>query len=134
MVLQMNQYAFQVVDLEEATDAVMCLARPHHEVLHEKLAAPLEQVGERCLSGGGVEDVVLLDLAVAEAVDAAAVTSRVEVSITSRDWTTVCRVPSTPRLRRVPLPLSSAMMAFLSLSGGYATVVKTVTIPDCWPL
>ena len=35
--------------------------RPEHEVLHQQLAAAFEQLGERALALGRVEDVVLVD-------------------------------------------------------------------------
>lgn len=52
----MREQPLDVVDLERAPDALADLAGPHHEVLDEELAAPVEQVDEAHLAVGRVED------------------------------------------------------------------------------
>ncbi len=58
---QVHVHAVGVVGHERAARAALLPARPEHEVLHQQLAAALEQVGERARALGRVEDVVLLD-------------------------------------------------------------------------
>jgi hypothetical protein len=50
-----------MIDFEGAADALPDLARPHHEVLDEELAAATEQVGQGQPALGPFEDVFLLD-------------------------------------------------------------------------
>src|ERR1700719_1393847 len=57
----MRKQALDVVDFKRASDALPRLTRTHHEVLDEKLAATVEQLCERNLSGWSVKDVLLLD-------------------------------------------------------------------------
>src|SRR5262245_58436279 len=62
MVFQMHEHAFNVVDLERTPDALSDLARPHHEVFDEQLAASIEQIGERYLPLRRIEDILFLNL------------------------------------------------------------------------
>src|ERR1700758_2328272 len=57
----MRKQTLDVVDFERAPDALARLAGTHHEVLDEELAATVEQLCERNLSGWSVKDVLLLD-------------------------------------------------------------------------
>src|SRR4029077_14687730 len=61
VIFEMRKQALDVVDFERAPDALARLAGPHHEVLDEELAATVEQLCERNLSGWSVKDVLLLD-------------------------------------------------------------------------
>src|SRR4029450_5533591 len=58
----MRERTLDVIDLERASDALTDLARAHHEVLDEELAASVEQVGQRQFAIGRVADVLLVDL------------------------------------------------------------------------
>src|SRR3546814_11715308 len=51
-----------VVGLEGAAGAALLPAGAEHEVLHEELAAPGEEIAQRNRPLGPLEDVVLLDL------------------------------------------------------------------------
>jgi hypothetical protein len=57
----MHQDALDMVDLEGAPDALRRLAGPHHEMLDEELAAPVEQIGQRHLAVRCVKDVRFVD-------------------------------------------------------------------------
>ncbi len=60
--LEMLQRADRVVQLERAADAAFRPVGTEHEVLDDKLAASVEQIGERLRAVGSVEHVVLFDL------------------------------------------------------------------------
>ena len=57
----MHEGTFDVVDFERAPDALTDLARAQHEVLDEELAAAVEQVTQRHLAAGPIEDILLVD-------------------------------------------------------------------------
>jgi hypothetical protein len=50
-----------MVDRQRAADTLLLLSWLHHEMLHEELAAAVEQVAQRLLSRRRIEHVVLLD-------------------------------------------------------------------------
>src|SRR5581483_2056873 len=54
--------AVEVVGHERAARAALLPSRAEHEVINDQLAASCEEVGERCLALGAVENVVLFDL------------------------------------------------------------------------
>ena len=62
MVFQMDEHTFHVIDLERTSDALPILARAHHEMFDEQLAASIEQIGERHLPLRRIEDVRFLNL------------------------------------------------------------------------
>ena len=62
MVPEMHQRALDLVHFERATDAAFGPVGAEHEVLDDKLAASIEQIGERHLAVGSVEHVVLFHL------------------------------------------------------------------------
>src|SRR5215831_16842566 len=59
---EMHERAFDVIDLERAADATLLPARTEHEMLDDKLAAPVEQISERFLTLRAVEEIGLVDL------------------------------------------------------------------------
>jgi hypothetical protein len=58
---QVHVHAVDMVGHEGAARAPFLPSRTQHEVLHQQLAPPFEQLGERALSFESVEDIVLLD-------------------------------------------------------------------------
>jgi hypothetical protein len=62
MVLEMDESAFDVVDLEGATGASLSPFGTKHEVLDDQLAPSLEEAGERALSPRAVEQIGLFHL------------------------------------------------------------------------
>jgi hypothetical protein len=60
--VQVDDDAIEVVDPEGAALAALVPARVEHEVVDDELVAALEEVGQRLLAPGPVEDVVLLHL------------------------------------------------------------------------
>ena len=62
MVLEMGKDSVDVIDFERAADTLCHLPRCHHEVLDEKLAAPVEQLGQRDLAFRCVENIFFVDL------------------------------------------------------------------------
>src|SRR4029450_2616556 len=57
----MRERTLDVVDLERASDALTDLARAHHEVLDEELAASVKQVGQCQLAIGRVGGILRAD-------------------------------------------------------------------------
>jgi hypothetical protein len=57
---EMHQRASDVIGHERAAGAALLPARAEHEVLHDQLAASLEQIGEALFSTGRIKDVVLI--------------------------------------------------------------------------
>jgi hypothetical protein len=53
--------AVDVIGDERATHAAFLLTRGEHEVVHDQLAATVEEIGERLLSIQAVEEIRLLD-------------------------------------------------------------------------
>ena len=62
VIVEMRENAFNMVDLEGATDALRLGTGTHHEVLDEKLAAAIEELCQRHLAVGCVENIGFLDL------------------------------------------------------------------------
>src|SRR4029450_7977913 len=58
----MRKDSVDVIDFKRATDALRLLPRPEHEVLDEKLAATIKQLGQRDLAFRRVERILLVDL------------------------------------------------------------------------
>src|SRR6516164_3983831 len=59
---EVNSHAIEIVGEERAARASFFPSRTEHEVIHNELAATVEQVVQRYLSLRAIEDVVLLDL------------------------------------------------------------------------
>src|SRR5215510_9551296 len=55
VVLQMHERPLDLIDLEGASDTLTDLTGSHHEVLHEQLAASLEEIGQGHLALGRIE-------------------------------------------------------------------------------
>jgi hypothetical protein len=60
MIFEMDQNTIDMVDGERAADVLVNCSRTHHEMLDDKLAAPVEEVAKRHLACQRVEDVRLL--------------------------------------------------------------------------
>src|SRR6476469_9373090 len=58
----MRDYPFEAIGPERAALAGLVPVRREHDVLHHELVASLEQVAERHLSIGSVEQIILVDL------------------------------------------------------------------------
>src|SRR5712692_3035727 len=58
----MDEDAIDVIELERAADATLAPVRTEHEMLDDQLVASAEQVGQRLLAAGPVEDVILFHL------------------------------------------------------------------------
>ena len=58
---EMRDHAVGVVGHVGAARAALLPARREHEVLHDELAAAVEQIGERLPAVGPIEDVRLVD-------------------------------------------------------------------------
>jgi hypothetical protein len=62
VVFKVRQDSIDVIDFERAADALRLLPRRQHEVFDEKLAASVEQLGQRHFAIRPIENIFLVDL------------------------------------------------------------------------